>query len=268
MIVKNYNKILNEEIPSFQSEIRMKKKNNTYLYIQQYSKRIQFQGTSALFINIIDISERKKNEFLLESSLAEKEILLKEIHHRVKNNLQIISSLIVLQEQYIKDERILHVFKDFQNRIKVMALIHQTLYNSENLNKIHLSKYIKDLVNNLFKVYSADFKQIKFQLNIEDIDFNLDNANACGLIINELVSNSLKHAFSENNQGKIVVTLKKLEEDKILLDVYDNGIGFPEDVDYQNSDSLGLKLISTITKQMDGNISIERNNGTHVKITW
>jgi PAS domain S-box-containing protein len=268
LIVENYTKILNEEIPSFQSEIRMKKKNNMYLYIQQYSKRIQFQGSSALFINIIDISERKKNESLLEASLAEKEILLKEIHHRVKNNLQIISSLIVLQEQYIKDERILHVFKDFQNRIRVMALIHQTLYNSENLNKIHLSKYIKDLVNNLFKVYSADFKQIKFELNIEDIDFNLDNANACGLIINELVSNSLKHAFSENNQGKIVVTLKKIEEDKVLLDVYDNGVGFPDNVDYKNSDSLGLKLISTITKQMDGNISIERNNGTHVKITW
>ncbi len=268
MTIENYNKILNEDISSFQSEIRMRKKNNEYLYIQQYSKRIQFRGSSALFINIIDITEQKKNEILLESSLAEKEILLKEIHHRVKNNLQIISSLIVLQEQYVKDERILYIFKDFQSRIKVMALIHQTLYNSENLNKIHLSNYIKNLVNNLFKAYSANSKQIKLELNIEDIDFSLDNANACGLIINELVSNSLKHAFSNNNDGKIIVTLKKTINNRILLDVYDNGIGFPKDVDYKNSDSLGLKLISTITKQMDGKISIERNNGTHVKITW
>ena len=268
MIIESYNKILNEEISSFQSEIRMKKKNNKYLYIQQYSKRIQFQGSSALFINVIDITERKKNESLLESSLAEKEILLKEIHHRVKNNLQIISSLIVLQEQYVKDDRILHVFKDFQSRIKVMALIHQTLYNAENVSKIHLSKYIKNLVDNLFKVYSAHSKQIKLELNIDNIDFNLDNANACGLIINELVSNSLKHAFSKDDEGKIIVTLKKMDQNKILLDVYDNGVGFPDDIDYNNSDSLGLKLISTITKQMNGKISIERNEGTHVKIIW
>ncbi len=268
MIIENYNKILNDDISSFQSEIRMKKKNSHYLYFQQYSKRIQFQGSSALFINLIDITEQKKNESLLESSLAEKEILLKEIHHRVKNNLQIISSLVVLQEQYVKDVRILHIFKDFQSRIKVMALIHQTLYNSENLNKICLSEYIENLVNNLFKVYSAHSKHIKLQLNIENIDFNLDNATACGLIINELVSNSLKHAFSKNDNGKIVVTLKKMINDRILLDVYDNGMGFPKDIDYKNTDSLGLKLISTITKQMDGNISIERNNGTHVKITW
>jgi len=149
-----------------------------------------------------------------------------------------------------------------------MALIHQTLYNAENLNKIYLSEYIKNLVNNLFKVYSANSKKIKLQLNIDNIDFNLDIANACGLIINELVSNSLKHAFSKNDDGKIVVTLKKTNNNRILLEVYDNGIGFPKDVDYEGSDSLGLKLISTITKQMDGKISIERNKGTHVKITW
>ncbi len=266
--IEKYNQILNEDISSFQSDIRMKHKNGNYLYIRQFLQKIQFQGVSAIHINIIDISEQKKNESLLESSLAEKEILLKEIHHRVKNNLQIISSLLVLQEQYVKDERILHIFKDFQNRIKVMALIHQALYNSENLNKICLSKYIKNLVNNLFKAYLANSKHIKLQLNIEDIDFSLDKAIACGLIINELVSNSLKHAFSKNDKGKIIVTLKKTIYNRILLDVYDNGIGFPKDVDYNNSDTMGLKLISTITKQMDGKIFIEKNKGTHVIITW
>ena len=105
-------------------------------------------------------------------------------------------------------------------------------------------------------------------MNIENIDLSLDKANACGLIINELVSNSLKHAFSKNDDGKIIVTLKKTTNNRTLLDVYDNGIGFPKDVDYKNSDTLGLKLISTITKQMDGKISIEKNNGTHVTITW
>ncbi len=268
MTIENYNKIIKNEISSFQSEIRMKKKDESYLYIRQYFKTIQFQGTTALHINIIDISEQKKNEFLLESSLAEKEILLKEIHHRVKNNLQIISSLILLQEQYVKDDRILHIFKDFQNRIKVMALIHQTLYNSENLNNIHLSNYIKNLVNNLFKAYLANSKQIKLELNIENVDLSLDKAMSCGLIINELVSNSLKHAFPKNYNGKIDVTLKKTINNRILLEVYDNGIGFPNDVDFKTSDTLGLKLISTITKQMDGKISIKKNNGTHVVITW
>ena len=268
MTIEKYNKILNEDISSFQSEIRMKKKNENYLYIRQYSKRIQFQGISALYINIIDITEQKKNESLLESSLAEKEILLKEIHHRVKNNLQIISSLIVLQDQYVKDERVLHIFKDFQNRIKAMALIHEILYKSENLNKIDLSKYMKNLVNNLFKAYSVNSRQIKLQLKIENIDFNLNKAISCGLIVNELVSNSLIHAFSKNDVGKIIVTLKKTKNNRILLDVYDNGIGFPKDVDYRNSDTIGLKLIYTITKQMDGNITIERNNGTHFIITW
>jgi hypothetical protein len=266
--LEKYNELLNDGISSFQSEIRMKNINEDYLYIQQYSKKIHFQGSSAIYINIIDITEQKKNESLLESSLAEKEILLREIHHRVKNNLQIISSLLVLQEQYVKDEKILDIFKDFQSRIKVMALIHQALYNSENLNKIYLSKYIKNLVNNLFIVYSANSKQIKLQLNIEDIEFSLDKAIPCGLIINELVSNSLKHAFSKNEEGKINVSLKKTKDDRILLEVYDNGIGFPEDVDYKNSDTVGLKLISTITKQMDGKISIEKNKGTHVMISW
>ena len=266
--IEKYNQILNDDISSFQSDIRMKQKNENYIYIRQYLQKIQFQGVTALHINIIDITKQKKNESLLESSLTEKEILLREIHHRVKNNLQIISSLIVLQEQYIKDEKILQIFKDFQSRIKVMALIHQALYNSENLNKISLSKYIENLIDNLLKAYSADSKQIKLQLNIENIDFNLDKAIACGLIINELVSNSLKHAFSKDDNGKIIVTLKKTKNNSILLEVYDNGIGFPKDVDYKDSDKLGLKLISTITKQMDGKIFIEKKHGTHVIITW
>ena len=117
-------------------------------------------------------------------------------------------------------------------------------------------------------MYSANSKKIKFELNIDDVPLSLDNANACGLIINELVSNSLKHAFSENDEGKIIVSLRKNEDDNILLEVFDDGVGLPEGVDYNNSDSLGLKLISTITKQMKGKISIKRNNGTHVKITW
>ncbi len=263
-----YNKILNKKITSMQSEIRMKKKDNKYIYTRQYLKGIEFQGRSTLHINIIDITEQKKNESLLESSLQEKEILLKEIHHRVKNNLQVISSLIVLQEQYIKDEKILHMFKDFQNRIKAMALIHQTLYNSEKLNKIDLSKYIQGLVSNLLKAYSVNPNKINLQQNIEEVDLSLDEAMSCGLIINELVSNSLKHAFSKDGEGKIVVILNKTINNKILLDVHDNGVGFPKNMDYKSSNTLGLRLISTLTKQLGGDILIEKDNGAHVRITW
>lgn len=266
--IKQYKRIFDEDLSSFQSEIRMKKKKNEYIYTRQYIKRIRFQGSSALHINIIDITEQKKNEALLEASLKEKEILLKEIHHRVKNNLQIISSLIVLQEQYLKEERILRIFKDFQSRIKAMALIHQILYNSENFSRINLSKYLKEITDNLLKLYAAKSKKIDLQLNIENIDLNLDKAMLCGLIINELVSNSLEHAFPDREKGKIILTLKKTKNAKLLLDVYDNGKGFPEDIDYRASETLGLKLVSTITKQMDGKITIEKNKGTHVIITW
>ncbi|MGV9171108.1 MAG: PAS domain S-box protein [Promethearchaeia archaeon] len=268
-VLKQYKKIMGKNIPSFEAELRlrMKKKNNDYVHTRQYIKSIRFQGTSALHINIIDITEQKKNESLLEESLKEKEILLKEIHHRVKNNLQIISSLIVLQEQYLKEKRIQRIFKDFQTRIKAMALIHQTLYNSENFSRINLSKYIKKITTNLLKIHSVESKKVNLQLNIENIDLDLDKAMACGLIINELVSNSLEHAFTDCEMGKIVVTLKK-NNGKLLLEVYDNGKDFPKDIDIRTSDTLGLKLVSTITKQMSGELSIKKNKGTHVKITW
>ncbi|TXT60352.1 MAG: hypothetical protein BAJALOKI2v1_110012 [Promethearchaeota archaeon] len=266
--IEEYEMILNGDIPSLQTEIRMEKKQNDYLHTRQYIKKIQFQGESALHINIIDISEQKKNEKLLEASLEEKEILLKEIHHRVKNNLQIISSLIVLQEEHIDDEDIISIFRDFQSRIKAMALIHQILYNSEDFSKIDLPKYIKDLINNLFKAYSARSKRIDLRLNIEDIDLSLDQAISCGLIINELVSNSLKHAFSREDQGKIGVSLKKRENNMLFLEVYDNGRGFPKNLDYQQSSTLGLKLINTITRQMDGKITFEKVDGARVIITW
>ncbi|MHA1641613.1 MAG: histidine kinase dimerization/phosphoacceptor domain -containing protein [Promethearchaeota archaeon] len=266
--IKKCKDVLEDKIISFQSDIRIRQKNKNYLYIRQYVKKINFQGKPALHINIINITEQKKNELLLESSLEEKEILLKEIHHRVKNNLQVISSLIVLEEQNIKDEKVINIFKDLQSHIKAMALIHEALYKSENLNKIDISKYIKDLVDNLFKAYSENSKNVKFYLNIDNIDFNLDRAIYCGFIINELVSNSLKYAFSKNEGGKIIISLNKTMDNRVLLDVYDNGKGFPKDIDCNNLNTIGLNLVSTITKQMNGTIQIKKNNGTHVMITW
>ncbi|MHA1195632.1 MAG: histidine kinase dimerization/phosphoacceptor domain -containing protein [Promethearchaeota archaeon] len=266
--IKKCKDVLEDKIISFQSDIRIRQKNKNYLYIRQYVKKINFQGKPALHINIINITEQKKNELLLESSLEEKEILLKEIHHRVKNNLQVISSLIVLEEQNIKDEKVINIFKDLQSHIKAMALIHEALYKSENLNKIDISKYIKDLVDNLFKAYSENSKNVKFYLNIDNIDFNLDRAIYCGFIINELVSNSLKYAFSKNEGGKIIISLNKTMDNRVLLDVYDNGKGFPKDIDCNNLNTIGLNLVSTITKQMNGTIQIKKNNGTHIMITW
>lgn len=266
--IKKINKILKKEVSSFQAEIQMRTNTRDYIYTRHYIKKIHFKGSPALHINIIDITKQKRNENLLESSLKEKEILLKEIHHRVKNNLQIISSLIVLQEQYIKDDHIINIFKDFQSRIKTMALIHQKLYDSENFSMIDLSKYIKDLIDNLQKVYSTINKQIKVDLNIEHIELNLDEAISCGLIINELVSNSLKYAFSKVETGRINISLKKTSEKNILLEVRDDGPGLPDGFDYKSSNTLGLKLVETITKQMKGNFSIKNKDGTNVLINW
>lgn len=169
---------------------------------------------------------RRRAEEQIKASLAEKEALLKEIHHRVKNNLQIISSLLNLQAEYLQDNQAIEIFKDSQNRIESMALIHEKLYQSKDLAKIEISGYIQDLVTNLFSSYQVNSDAITLNINIEDILLSIDTAIPCGLIINELVTNSLKHAFPSNKTGEIRIDLCSSPNNKFLLIVSDNGIGF------------------------------------------
>ncbi|MBZ2164574.1 ATP-binding protein [Methanobacterium sp. VT] len=214
-----------------------------------------------------EIKERENMEKEIKTSLEEKEMLLKEIHHRVKNNLMIISSLLNLQSGYIKDKESQVIFKESQNRARSMALIHERLYQSTDLKRIDFGDYITSLANELFHTYEAKPCLIKLNINVEDVLLDINTAIPLGLIVNELITNSLTHAFPEGKRGKINVKFHP-KDDHYEFTVKDNGIGFPKDIDFQNTDSLGLQLINSLTDQIDGNIKLDRTTGTEFKITF
>ncbi len=220
-----------------------------------------------------EIIERKNAEKLIKASLQEKEILLTEIHHRVKNNLQIVSSLLYLQSRNIKDENLIGHFQESQNRIRSMALIHEKLYKSENMANINIADYIKSLTSYLFHVYN-NHKRIELITDIDNVYLTVEQAICCGLIVNELVSNSLKYAFTLKKEGNIWISLESgiLSDDKqneqYTLIVKDNGIGLDESITFQNVHSLGLQLVNNLSTQLNGFVNVERNGGTCFNITF
>jgi PAS domain S-box-containing protein len=208
-----------------------------------------------------DITKRKIAEEKLLKSLQEKEVLLKEIHHRVKNNLQIVNSLLKLQSSYIKDKKTLEILKESQNRVASMALIHQKLYYSKDLSSIDFGEYIKMLISHLTQSFGGVVRGIEVKVNATKIDMVIDDAVPCGLIINELVTNSFKHAFPGEKKGEISITVNK-HKDEFTLQISDNGIGLPQDIKLQSSDSFGLKLVNTLVSQMKGSIEVCKAEGT------
>jgi PAS domain S-box-containing protein len=216
-----------------------------------------------------DITEKKLAESRIKNSLKEKEVLLKEVHHRVKNNLQVISSILNLQSGYIKDSKTLEILKESQNRIKSMAFIHESLYQTKDFSKINFSEYIANLSENLVHSYEIYNNYIELKLNIEQVYLNLDLAIPCGLILNELVSNSLKYAFPKNRKGEVRIDIK-VKKNEIMMSVSDNGIGLPKNLDIAKSDTLGLQLVHALTEQLDGNIKMKSayNKGTTFKINF
>lgn len=215
--------------------------------------------------------ELRKAEEEIKKSLLEKEALLKEIHHRVKNNLQVICSMLNLQLPYIKDEKAIEIFKESQNRIYSMALIHEKLYLSDSLAKIDLSEYIRTLVTNLFLSYGAE-RIIRSFINIDNVQLGIDKVIPCALIINELVSNSLKHGFPGSKRmegnGEIHIEIQSGAGDELTLKVKDNGVGVPEGFEIQRCESLGLKLVSVLVKQLKGDIQIISEKGTEFIIKF
>ncbi len=216
---------------------------------------------------IIDISERKKAEKKIQESLEEKEMLLKEIHHRVKNNLMIISSLLNLESRYIKDKASRNIFKESQNRARAMALIHEKLYQSTDLKRIDFGYYIRSLATELFHTYNTDPSYIKLKINVEDIFLDINTSIPLGLIVNELITNSLKYAFPDGKMGEINVDFHP-HYGQYELTVKDNGIGFPGDIDFENTDSLGLQIVNSLTGQIDGKIQLNNSQGTEFKINF
>ena len=214
-----------------------------------------------------DITERKKAEDAIKKALEEKEILLKEIHHRVKNNLMVISSLLNLQSQHIRDKQALNIFKESQNRAKSMALIHERLYRSTDLKRIDFGDYIRTLTTELYRTYVSDSNSIGLNFDLEDVMVDINTTVPLGLILNELITNSMKHAFPDGREGVINVEFHRTDDEFILI-IGDTGVGFPEDLDFRNTKSLGLQLVNNLTHQIDGTIELDRSQGTEFKITF
>lgn len=211
---------------------------------------------------------RMYSEEAIKESLREKEALLTEIHHRVKNNMQIISSLLNLQSQYVEgDQMAADVLKESQNRVKSMAMVHEKLYQSDNLTEIKIDDYIKRLVSDLFYSYNILQDQINPLIDVEKIRFNMETAIPCGLIISELVTNSLKHAFPEKRKGEIRVSLKILNN-KYVLVVSDDGVGLPNELDFKKTNTLGLKLVDSLVNQVDGEIELDKSHGAEFTIIF
>ena len=217
---------------------------------------------------LVEVAERERAEEQIRASLQEKEVLLKEIHHRVKNNLQVISSLLNLQADSSGDERVHLILRDSQNRVRSMALIHEKLYRSDNLAQIDLADYTRDLTAYLFRSQDAYTRSINLNVQANNIFLDIDTAVPCGLIINELVSNSLKHAFPEGRGGQILVVIKSDPDQQVTLTIKDDGIGFPLAVNFRETESLGLQLVNMLVNQLNGSIELSSEQGTQFTIRF
>jgi PAS domain S-box-containing protein len=214
-----------------------------------------------------EIAERKRAEEQIKASLREKEVLLKEIHHRVKNNLQVISSLLYLQSKNVKDKGTFGILQESQSRVRSMVLVHERLYQSPDLARIDFAEYIRSLANYLFRSYGVNTNVIQLRLNVDDVLLGVDTAIPCGLILNELVSNALKHAFPDGREGEVRIELRA-DDGQLTLIVSDNGVGLPQDLDFRDTESLGLQLVNTLVEQIEGTIELDRSDGTAFKITF
>ena len=245
------------------------KKDGTLFWCQATTSRFEHPDYGTVLVAVQqDITVQKQTQDQLKASLKEKEVLLKEIHHRVKNNLQIVSSLLQMQSRRTQDEDVALVLQDSQNRIASIALVHEKLYRSENLAKIDFAQYVPDLITHLFDSYNISSSRVRISYQVEDIALAIDTAIPCGLILNELVSNALKYAFPENSQGKIQIEFKRNSDDSLTLLVRDNGVGIPKSFDIETTTSLGLTLVLGLVDQIDGILDLNCDSGTEFTITF
>ena len=246
---------------------RSRHKDGHYVYVSTTGKCIPDGRGGEKIISVArDITERKRAEEQIKASLKEKEVMLKEIHHRVKNNLQVISSLLSIQSRQVKDKEALELFEDSQTRIMSMSLIHEKLYLSEDMARIDFADYIRTLTGNLFHTFSV--YNVKLNVDVKDVFLDVNTGIPCGLIINELVSNSLKHAFHDDRKGEIQVGLYKQKDGEFSLNVRDNGSGFPADRDFRNTESVGMQIVMALVEQLEGRIELDRGEGTSFTIRF
>ena len=249
-------------------EIRARRKDGTEFPAEASISKVEVNGTTMFTAIVRDATERMVAEEILRNSLREKEALLKEIHHRVKNNLQVVSSLLGLQSRAVVDLEMRKMFQESQDRVHSMALLHESLYQSQSLSQIDFPVYIRQLAAHLFHSYGVSAERIHLRTDLDKLYLSLDAAVPCGLIINELVSNSLKYAFPDGREGEVRISLRQNAEGTAQLVVADNGVGLKADVDWVNTRSLGLRLVRTLAEQLGATIELHTNTGTEVQLAF
>lgn len=251
-----------------QFEIPLRCKDGRVIWLQAFLNPVyldeKLEEVSCLFY---DNTERKKIDKKIRDSLKEKEVLLQEVHHRVKNNLQVISSILNLQTSYVSDEGTLEILKESQNRIKSMSFIHETLYRTTDFSSINFSEYIKSLSYNLIQSYRLQNCHVDFVADVDEVEMSIDQAIPCGLIVNELVSNALKYAYSGKSKGSLTISLKEKSR-RIFLQISDDGVGLPKNFKFEKTDSLGVQLVYSLTEQLDGTIEVDSSKGTSFLIIF
>jgi PAS domain S-box-containing protein len=245
------------------------KKDGTLIWCRATTSRFVHPDYGNVMVAVQqDITEQKQMEDQLKASLQEKEVLLKEIHHRVKNNLQIVDGLLKMQSRRITNAEALSALQDSQSRIASIALIHEKLYSSNELANIDFARYISELTASLFESYNIGSNPVNLSIEVSPISLEIETAIPCGLIINELVSNSLKHAFPQEQAGEIQIKFHQSNDSALVLIVQDNGIGLPENLDIQKTRSIGMTLIQGLVDQLEGTLEIERKQGTIFRISF
>jgi PAS domain S-box-containing protein len=268
MVVDNYRKRIAGETAQARYVFRLLTRDGGVRWVEIGAVLIDWEGRPASLNFLTDVTDRHNGEESIQASLREKEVMLREIHHRVKNNMQVISSLFNLQAGKTANEEYREILKEGQTRIRAMSLVHEKLYQSRDLSKIDLAVYIQSLADHLFNVYLTDSNRIRLETDLEEVPLDINSAVPCGLILNEVISNSLKHAFPEGRKGLIRIGLKRGPDDMIILRVSDDGIGFPKDIDFLQFESLGLQIAKLLVGQLEGTIDLDRTNGTTFTVTF
>jgi PAS domain S-box-containing protein len=248
-------------------EIEILDKKGNLLWGSLAATRFFLENKALILLRVSDITSQKISEDQIRQNLHEKEILIQEIHHRVKNNMAVISSLLQLQTGYIKDPALIDVFRDSQSRIKSMALIHEKLYQSKTLAKVEMDSYIKELARTLLFTYNSRRANILIHMAVEDVFLDINSAVPCGLIINEIISNACKHAFKDRQEGNIYLSFSKKGE-QFHLEVKDDGVGMPGIVDFSQFKSLGMNLVQALSSQLGANLEVKTKNGVSFSILF
>jgi PAS domain S-box-containing protein len=267
----NVRHLVDGDEESFTSERRFLRKDGTVIWVDNTVSLLRDENGAPRYL-IAMVSEatgRKRSEAAMRALLNEKDVLLREIHHRVKNNMQVVSSLLSLQALGLEDEKLRRVFQESQSRVRAMALIHETLYESEDLSRIALGPYISRVGDGLIGMYGAPKGRVELAVAAGEIALNIDDTVPCGLIINELLSNSLKYAFPDGRTGQVQIEATSSADGEITLEVRDDGVGIPEEIDIRRTTTMGMRLVTGLVEnQLGGTIDVDRSSGTAFRIRF